>query len=949
MAETRSERVESLFHQALSKKVEDRKKFLAVACRGDESLYLEVTSLLAFHQINDERLNRIVLSAVTIETNADADIKEGDRIGTHYEVLGPLGKGGMGRVFLARDHRLGRKVALKFLSSKLAGQPAFIDRLRREALAASGLDNPNILTIYEFGEQDALQYIVSEVVQGSPLREYIGSLRIPQALDYAKQIGRALAAAHAAGIIHRDIKPENIMVRPDEFIKVLDFGLAKTDTLQPEVDNSLFARLENAGESTEPGLAMGTAKYMSPEQERGGSVDRRTDIWNWGVVLYEMLNGEHPFDHLPSHKRLLVSDDRKHLSHLLARAMAKSPNDRYQSMDDALADLARIPAREHKPNPNHKEMWQRIFHVDRKALLRGCAAMALLVLMAAAGRWVYDIRINTPLSIESTFALTKSGNVSGVAISPDGNSVAYTTREDSGQALWLRSVGTEDDAKKLSWEPAGEYFSVTFARDGRSIYYVVRKNEKGRLFRLSLREGTSKLVLNDVDSSISFSPDGEGFAFFRFDPRTGQTSLIVKNIELGIENIVVTLTPPEYRQTDPVWSPDGNAIVFGFLSDSSPGSTNQKIMSISPRNGTRRVVGPEPWYYVAKPVWAKKGRSLVLSVTPNISTEAQLIEMSWPKGETSIIAIRPGSMPGSSLSDMDINADQRRIVAINYYRRSSPWIVPLDSTAENAPKAWQVPGLTGVFRGVTWTNSGNIISLTTVDKHPDLWSINPTTGVLKRLTNDEYAKQDPSSSADGRYLVYASNRDGTWHIWRSNGDGSSAARLTADGSREEYGTIVPDESVIFTSIKSGFEALWSVPLQGGEPTQLTENQARKASVSPDGKYIVCDYLESSEGGWKTALLTKDTGKRLRFYSNIPAGDDALPVQWTKDGSNILFIKTVQGVSNVWMQPMNGGKEKQVTHFIRDRIFAFALSFDGRLLACIRGLATTDVVVLQIAQ
>jgi Tol biopolymer transport system component len=175
-------------------------------------------------------------------------------------------------------------------------------------------------------------------------------------------------------------------------------------------------------------------------------------------------------------------------------------------------------------------------------------------------------------------------------------------------------------------------------------------------------------------------------------------------------------------------------------------------------------------------------------------------------------------------------------------------------------------------------------------------------------------------------------------------------RLTADDSREEDGRITSDgKSVIFTSIKSGFPALWSVSIQGGEPVQLTRRSARKASISPDGTLIVCDYVEKPLDGWTTAILQAATGKPVRIFSNIPAGDSAIPVQWTRDGKGLLFVKTEKGVSNVWMQPVDGGLAKQMTHFMTDKIFAFAQSFDGGFLACIRGTLTSDVVMVQMAR
>src|ERR1700731_878948 len=300
MAKTRAQKIETLFHLALPLKGASRERFLADACKEDQTMYLEIISLLAHYQVEDELLEGMAVPALVNAREFEEPVfTQGELVGFHYEIISHLGKGGMGEVYLARDQRLGRKVAVKILSRYLADRPAFIDRLRREALAASGLNHPNILTIYEFGEHGVLHYIVSEFVEGSSLREHIGRLSNSEALDYAKQIGRALAEAHAAGIVHRDIKPENVMVRPDGFIKVLDFGLAKPDRPQSDAGRSLFERLAKASTSTVPGLLLGTIDYMSPEQARGEPVDRRTDIWGWGVGLPEMLPGKKTFEDFP--------------------------------------------------------------------------------------------------------------------------------------------------------------------------------------------------------------------------------------------------------------------------------------------------------------------------------------------------------------------------------------------------------------------------------------------------------------------------------------------------------------------------------------------------------------------------------------------------------------------------------------------------------------------------
>src|SRR5215472_12727498 len=232
MKEARAKTVESIFHEALTKPEADREKFLAEACRGDHELYRKVASLLSAHQEPGGLLQEGPVALFAKAAAPAPGLPKGARIAS-YRIVRLLGKGGMGEVYEAYDERLKRRVALKTLRPSLAGDGARIERLKREARAASALNHPYILTIYDFGREGDTQFIVSELVEGASLRELIGYLSTSQALDYARQIGEALKAAHAAGIVHRDIKPENIMVRPDGYVKVLDFGLAKVGLSLP--------------------------------------------------------------------------------------------------------------------------------------------------------------------------------------------------------------------------------------------------------------------------------------------------------------------------------------------------------------------------------------------------------------------------------------------------------------------------------------------------------------------------------------------------------------------------------------------------------------------------------------------------------------------------------------------------------------------------------------------
>jgi serine/threonine protein kinase len=337
--------VDELLDAALAHPPAERAAFLAEACAGDASLRREVEAILRFDEQEDDFLGAFP-AALAAEVVAGSEEWAGRRFG-HYQIERRLGQGGMGVVYLARDTRLGRPVALKLLQSRFTQDPERVRRFRREARAASNLNHPNILTIYEVGqaslEDGGAHFIAAEFVAGETLRARITrGMRPDEALDWAIQIAAALAAAHEAGVVHRDIKPENVMVRPDGLIKVLDFGLAKLSrtTSDPHRTASDYSAGHSAGE-TRQGVVMGTVNYMSPEQARGDQVDARTDIFTLGVMLYEMVAGRRPFVG-PTDSHVLVAIQEQEppplahaeLQRVLGRALAKECAGRFQTAEE---------------------------------------------------------------------------------------------------------------------------------------------------------------------------------------------------------------------------------------------------------------------------------------------------------------------------------------------------------------------------------------------------------------------------------------------------------------------------------------------------------------------------------------------------------------------------------------------------------------------------------------
>jgi eukaryotic-like serine/threonine-protein kinase len=346
-----------LFLAAMDLPQEERAAFLSQACAGDARLRRRIEAMLEADADSDQLIDQLAHpSAVESDTDEITELPSGARLG-HYRLARQIGRGGMGAVYLAHDDKLDRQVALKVLPARFTSDTERVRRFQREARAASALNHPNILTIFDIGQERGSHYIATEFVEGRTLRAVIGSaeLSFGEALDAVMQISSALSAAHQAGIIHRDIKPENVMARPDGYVKVLDFGLAKlTERVSSPREGETDATQSSVFE-TQEGAVLGTVSYMSPEQARGLKVDTRTDLFSLGVVLYELITGERPFngstrnhilvaildqDPLPlSH---YISNAPPELQRIISRALSKDRDDRYQLATELHADLKQL-------------------------------------------------------------------------------------------------------------------------------------------------------------------------------------------------------------------------------------------------------------------------------------------------------------------------------------------------------------------------------------------------------------------------------------------------------------------------------------------------------------------------------------------------------------------------------------------------------------------------------
>jgi serine/threonine protein kinase len=459
-------RITDIYHATIARPPKERAMFLDEECHGDESLRKQVEAMVKSHERSGDFIES---PAFAVAPELLIEEPTGDLIGQligHYRIESLIGVGGMGEVFLARDERLGRKVALKFLPERLTADKMQLSRFESEARAASALNHPNILTVYEIGAEGNRQFIATEFIEGMTLRASLacGRMNLDAALEIAVQVGSALAAAHATGVVHRDIKPENIMLRPDGYVKVLDFGIAKLTEQRPASDH--YEVGTTAIPQTRPELVLGTGHYMSPEQTRGQKVDARSDIWSLGVVLYEMVGGIPPFpgetpsDCIasilttePPPLSGLLSDVPLKLESVLQKALRKNSNERYQTIGEMLADLRNLKGEieTEGSSPGTKVRAERIASKIKRH--KRSMLLTLAILTAAAFAYSFFFVAPAPSPNEKSIAVLPFENRS------EDKSNAYFT--DSIQDEILTRLSKIRDLKVISRTSTQRYKNIS--------------------------------------------------------------------------------------------------------------------------------------------------------------------------------------------------------------------------------------------------------------------------------------------------------------------------------------------------------------------------------------------------------------------------------------------------------------------------------------------------------
>jgi serine/threonine protein kinase len=903
---------------------------------------------------------------------------------SHYRITGQLGSGGMGIVYAAEDLNLGRKVALKFLPPQLSRDRNALDRFLLEARTASVLNHPNICTIYavenaQSSDTETQSFIAMELLEGQSLAEKLltGPLAIDRLLDIGMQLADALDAAHAKGIIHRDIKPANIFLTQRGQVKVLDFGLAKL--ARPEIQTETLGPTQDSpAQLTSPGATVGTIAYMSPEQARGEDLDTRTDLFSLGAVLYQMATGKLPFSGAtsavifhgilqldPAPLQQLNPSTPPRFEEIIEKLLEKDRDLRYQSAADLRGDLKRLKRdtesgrkqalsgshASEAPMPPSSSTVQIsqptsnsavVAAVRRSKLGSGFTVAIVLLLFAAAGYGVYAfVTRNKPLPFQdiSVTKVTDSGDAVDAAISPDGQYILSMMRSNGRAGLWLRNVPTNSNVQV---QPPEEvyYNGIRFSPDGNYFYFV--RSDPGNdvlryLYRAPLLGGAPQKLAADVDSNVTFSPDGKSLAFMRFDnPEPGKYRLIVRPVENGEgDERVLASGPISQTMYSPAWSPDGKTIVCTELKG---GVGVASLTTVNVATGAKTVFFTGNSQMFENPVWMPDGSGVLglLHGSSSSFNQTQIAFVTYRGGK-----LIPITHDTNAYSFVSVAANGRILTTVLSEGRWYLDVIPvstLPSTVHQVASA-------EAFTNFTWTGDGALIA----DQKSTLNRIDPVSGSRAIMATEEgSASGNPSACANGRYVVFEmALRKGSSddNLWRMDSSGGNVKQLTT-GKNDNHPVCSSDSQWMYYLQQGDQASVARVSMDGGVPQVLSQIPVvgNEFDVSPDGKLAAFATLEhSGEHKVTLVMVATDSGqaRRLDFEHEIFG-----LLRFSPDSKGVVYATRNRGVDNLWLQPLDGAKGKQITDFTSEHIYDFHWSFDGKQLAMVRGHNDSDVVLIR---
>lgn len=887
-------------------------------------------------------------------------LSPGTKLGP-YEVVAPLGAGGMGEIYRARDPRLNREVAIKVLPASFYSDPERLRRFEQEARAAGSLNHPNILAVYDTGTHDGAPYLVTELLDGAPLRDLLRNGPLPprKAVEYAIQIACGMAAAHDRGIVHRDLKPENVFVCRDGRVKILDFGLAKlTDAESHDATKTSLQPLFQ----TEPGVVLGTAAYMSPEQVRGQRADRRSDIFSFGAMLYELLSGHRAFQRHTSADTAsaILKEDPPDLNasgrnipatlvHIVHHCLEKNPEERFQSASDlafhleSLSSVSGSSTAAPQALPEEKSvrpLWWMI--------------ACLLIALTVAGIWWNRERSPSEPKLVKFLRLTDfAGLEDSPAFSPDGKSVAFVSDSTGSRQIWIRLLAGGPPLQIT--RGAGDHLEPRWSQDSAALVYYTPPAEgdaQGTLWEVSALGGAPRRLVSSM-SGADVSHDGKRLTFFRLN---GKQMELVSTDRDGSNERTLTQAVASFSYRKPRWSPDDSTIAYLH----SRQNWADDVYTVAAAGGSPRQVTNEN-NLMSGLAWLPDGSHLVYSSARG-STLLYLPTLHlW-------LVSRLGGMPQQltfgEAGDEDPDVDRNgQIVISRKHMQFDIWKFPVDGDpSENVRQAVRITHQTGQVQTPTLSpDDRELAYLSDNGGHGNLWVLQLSTDETRQITYDKAASSIigvPIWSPDGNSIAFATNQPSELGrgigYWLIHPDGSGLHLAIPLGT---WATWSGDSKWIYYSESSpvrdtGSFRLMKVAADGGTPVLVRTDNALGPAVAPNGSalyYVV--PLENVNGlrdyelrvarpeSAPSELLARISGKRVPLWQGLH------PVI-SKDGRRLVMPLDDNLGTNIWVASTADGKLARITDFGQRRTFIarrISWSSDGKWVFAAVGEGDADIV------
>jgi eukaryotic-like serine/threonine-protein kinase len=881
----------------------------------------------------------------------------GSRVGA-YDVLGSLGVGGMGEVYRAHDPRLGRDVALKILPEPFASDPERIARFAREARALASLNHPNIAQIYGVEESGTTRALVLEMVAGDTLAERIERGRLPagDALAIARQIAEALDAAHERGIVHRDLKPANVKLRPDGVVKVLDFGLAKMIAGDENEDESAT----RTATGTRAGAVVGTAAYMSPEQARGQPIDKRTDIWSFGCVLYEMLTGRRAFAAATGSDTLVAVLDRDPdwhaipastspgVQHLVRRCLEKDPKRRLRDIGDAVSELSDHSDRgtasdAGRPSPRlRRAMW---------------AAAAIAALTATSAVWLWTRRSAASTSTTVVPLTTYAGFESHPSLSPDGNQVAFTWNGERQDNLdvYVKVVGPGTPLR-LTTDPASDT-SPAWSPDGKWIAFLrLLANERAALNLVPALGGPARelgqlassrfAAMPDFGHALSWFPDSQALVVAETPSPESQGGLFVWSVATG-ERHRLTTAPRNFIDYSPALSADGRQLAFvrfvGF------GISDVYLLALGddgrPLGEVERVTRENR--FLTSTAWMPGSREVLFASGALTGGVGTLFTVDLDDRTRTVRRLAGVDANASLAATSRTSALGRaRIVYSASHFDTGIWRLALPRGDEASAPSPPIPFIVSTrpdYQAQYSPDGRRVVFMSSSSGISEIWVGDDNGANLVQLTTAGWAETAaPRWSPDGSTIVFHARPEGSGDVYAIPARGGVPRRITDDPADDWGGCFSRDgQSIFFSSNRSGRLEIWKAPAAGGAASQVTRNGGMGPAVSPDGRHV---YFTKGFALWRAPV---EGGEELRVVASLS--------DWSRaavTGDGIYYFPNREPAASASGYPIQyyrfaDGQTRRIAQIDKAPFLGLSVSPDGRwMLFSQMDQSGTDLMVVE---